>query len=84
MKKFTTPKPIGGERTWTKVGESTPILPKAMFEKYVPGFDYGKCMASVKEEVYNVDGEFVYLLFTHEDSCDGGNSYGSVVKSKAK
>lgn len=67
-----------------KVGESKPILPKALFDKYIGDFGYDECLTSIKQEVFKASDELVFLYYTNEDHCDGGNSFGSIVDEQGK
>ncbi len=43
------------------------------------GFEYESCKKAVKEvSIMDMDGNEFKLRFTHEDECDGGNTYGVV------
>ena len=62
----------------------TPFPPKLMeiLEKYFGKFSKEQCSNSiVAAKIVNTKNKDYYLAFyTNEDKCDGGNSYGIIIK----
>lgn len=44
----------------------------------ISGFDYGQCKDGVTQTLVRVNGEYLWKFASTEDSCDGGNTYGSI------
>src|SRR5690606_19173324 len=62
-------------------GRSSIVLTKEVFKSVdvLAGMDYEQCKDAISQSSIIVDGK-VYIQFTsHEDSCDGGNTYGSIM-----
>ncbi len=47
--------------------------------------EYEHCRDAITERTYDAsNGERFYIYTSHEDVCDGGNTYGAVLNSKWK
>lgn len=49
------------------------------FEKYIHVFDAKACAHAIEEVKTQVDGRQYTALYSIEDECDGGNSYGLIL-----
>lgn len=62
-------------------GRSSVTLTKEVWKTIdvLAGMDYEQCKDAISQSAIIVDGK-TYIQFTsHEDSCDGGNTYGSIM-----
>lgn len=50
----------------------------------ISNFDKEQCKDSILQELIKVNGEYFWRFQTNEDSCDGGNTYGSIYTSDLK
>lgn len=73
------------ESNYTVVSENNVKFPGYLFSKFpsLEDFDYENCQDAVKEVVVmDTTKKRFNLIFTSEDSCDGGNSYGLILDNK--
>ncbi len=76
---------IREESRFTEVGNGSAAFPAYLFSQFeaLGDFDYESCRDAVTEViVQDTDGSRLRMLYTIEDSCDGGNSYGLIIDDK--
>lgn len=73
------------ESDFTEISEKQVPFPGYLFSQFesLGDFDYESCKDAVQEVVVQAqDGSRLRLIYTVEDSCDGGNSYGIILNDK--
>lgn len=62
-------------------GRSSVVLTKEVFKSIdvLAGMDYEQCKDAISQSAIVVDGKSYIQFTSHEDSCDGGNTYGSIM-----
>lgn len=76
---------VENESDFVVVSEAKVPFPGYLFSQFpsLGDFDYDSCKDAVKETIVKgADGSRLRLIYTIEDSCDGGNSYGMVIDDK--
>ena len=76
---------IREESRFTEVGSGSAAFPAYLFSQFnaLGDFDYESCKDAVTEvTVQDTDGSRLRMIYTVEDSCDGGNSYGLNIDDK--
>lgn len=67
--------------------EGKTTIPQELFSTTQPfvDFDYESCSAALYEVVFlDMDGEEYRAVFSNEDQCDGGNTYGFIMNVSTK
>lgn len=73
------------ESDFTEISAKDVAFPGYLFSQFesLGDFDYESCKDAVTEVTMQAaDGSRIRMLYTNEDSCDGGNSYGIVIDDK--
>lgn len=73
------------ESDFTEVSATGVAFPGYLFSQFesLGSFEYEECKDAVTEVTMQAsDGSRIRMLYTTEDSCDGGNSYGIVIDDK--
>lgn len=62
-------------------GRSSVVLTKEVWKTIdvLAGMDYEQCKDAISQSAIIVDGKSYIQFTSHEDSCDGGNTYGSIM-----
>lgn len=73
------------ESDFTEVSAKIVPFPGYLFSQSetLASFEYEECKNAVTEVTMQaIDGSRIRMLYTTEDSCDGGNSYGLIIDDK--
>lgn len=76
---------IREESHFVEVSAGSAVFPGYLFSQFesLGDFEIDRCKDAIKEVVVqDTDGSRLRLLYTIEDSCDGGNSYGVILDDK--
>ncbi len=50
----------------------------------VLSFNHDECLEHITQELIEVKGERFWRFLSNDDSCDGGNTYGSIYSEDLK
>lgn len=67
--------------------EGKTVVPQELFTTTQPfvEFDYPSCQAALYEVVFlDMEGEEYRAVFSNEDQCDGGNTYGFIMNVSSR